>query len=173
MKVSIGQIWSDYHVFIRKAIHYWMWSYGDIEKDEVFDIIMSELGKVKEIRGEYGEGSLKAFIWRVVTWRCVDYYRKVRSRRRKEERLNLRKTPSNIGITDPQGILEKYGIEDIRHIELLEAQSEGMKRKEIAKEFNLSEMQVKGRLEYAKGKLKREVKRILARTNLKKLSRGE
>jgi RNA polymerase sigma factor (sigma-70 family) len=167
--------------FIRHAIAYQTWNvtkWSKDDRDDLYALITARLLKAGEIKGRYGQKSLKSFIWKVTQGVCVDFHRKKRralfshlDENRKEpkslEGAADCKTDNSLVETIEE--LKKSGIL-IKHEQILLDRIDGLSRSEIAKKHGLSESQVKGHLEYAKRKLAREWRRHEARRRLRELS---
>jgi len=194
MRLDIEDILKKHRGFIERSIIYWTWGkmYKEPQREEIFVMVLDRLQKQKEIRGQYGEASLRAFIWRIVRRTVVDYFRKSK---RALEVIKV-KVPKERGMKgdakedDGGDFLDKVSIVEekgpdvragevqkaldeinkagivIRHGKILLDKIEGLTRKQIAVKYGLRENQIRGMLQYGRRKLREDWRRLQARKKL-------
>jgi DNA-directed RNA polymerase specialized sigma24 family protein len=179
MKITAKDI-LDYENFIRRVILYWTWNetfYNESQREDLYGLIRDKLLEVGEIEAKYGRKSWRAFIGRTAYHTCVDYYRK---RKRKTIRVRIRKQRKSRKevkallrvIAAREEIKTFLNSPRIKHRSLFLAYADGASRKEMAFRFNLTEHQVRGRIEHTKKLIKREFRRIEARQKLKSMQKN-
>jgi hypothetical protein len=182
IKIELEDVVKNYSDFIWRTIERWMSSRPDDEKEIVMEEILRVYENGKEIRGENGEKSKKAFIRRVTTCRCIDHWRYIESGTygplnplddpylRKQKGLRnaakRQKKKSKNGKREKALLIhmcqavETFGLDGLKHLDLFEDYAFGLTRKKAAAKYRLNEQQVKGRMERAKMRILQELKRV-------------
>ena len=156
-------------------------------------MVLDRLQQQKEIRGQYGQASLRAFIWRIVRRTVVDYFRKnkrhlevIKIKVPKEQDMKGDAGDEDGGdFLDKVSVIKEKGpdiwaeeVEEalselrkggiiIRHQRILFDKAEGLTRKQIAEKYNLREDQIRGRLAYGRRKLREDWQRLQRRNALR------
>jgi len=177
MKLDLNVVRRRYGNMIWATVNRYLREKENCERDQVRDAIFDKLGKSHLQKKD--ERAVKAIVCKTARSVCLDYVRKDKThlvnwliRDKKMDRIvfpRLRKNPpgrppkklyhdgrrtiSRPSFFELETFLAERGLDGMKHLKLLCAWCEDLTVKEIAGRFNLSPMQVKGRLAYLRKKI--------------------
>lgn len=168
MKIDVEEIKAKYLPYIFKIIYVRLQENPHLDDTQaqigILEAVLEDLAKVGESTGQYGEGSLLALIKKITNARCFDAIRHAQVERKRHIKIRWCGYNDNWRM---QGPLPKLShkidyraiVKRSRHAALLMDVGNGLSRRQIARKHGLGEQQVKGRIAYARKKIRAEIRR--------------
>lgn len=195
--INIEVIEKRYRHFIMRNIRGWLKSLDEEAWNEAYSRVMRDVAGKKEIPVKHGEAGVKSFLVHLAKWRSWDVGRIYRKRKIKRDQVAQQKLEGKIikdygaqrmttfelkdssrygkekerfKLRNASGVLLDEAQErmiKVVNMDIFEDYCSGMARKEVAKKYGLTDLQVKWRLRYTRQRLKEGLAKAKRREKLR------